>query len=154
MSRRVTRFAALLDLVIASRYPSARLLLKAIGEEPTYKKVDLIRKWRQGRTNPRYGRHIRLVKKIEKQFGLEEGRLTKLIRGTSSSFFDDVKNRQPQTLQLIREHLPEDFDIRPEKEKQEILEWISANVLTAASAFGRYQSKATRQKIAIVFPVC
>ncbi len=41
MSRRVTRFAALLDLVIASRYPFARLLLKAIGEEPTYKKLIL-----------------------------------------------------------------------------------------------------------------
>src|SRR5260221_3424501 len=108
--RRLNRFAVVLDLLIASRYCSVRALLKAIGETPTYKKIEAIRCWRQGRTYPRFARYLNIVKKIEKHFELDEGRLTKLIRGTSSSFFNDVKHSKPQTLQLIREHLPKDFD--------------------------------------------
>jgi hypothetical protein len=150
--RCLNRFGVVLDLLIASRYTSARPLLNAIGEVPTYKKIEAIRCWRQGRTYPRFGRYLNIVRKIEKHFEVRKGLLTELVRGTSSSLFDDVKNSQPQNFQLVREHLPQDFDNRPAKEKREILDWVSANVLTGASEYGKYQSRATRQNIAIIFP--
>src|SRR4051812_43618972 len=93
--RHLNRFGVVLDLLIASRYAAVRPLLQAIGERPTYKKIGAIRCWRQGRTYPRFARYINIVKKIENHFELEAGRLTKLIRGTSSSFFDDAKNKNP-----------------------------------------------------------
>jgi hypothetical protein len=48
--------------------------------------------------------------------------------------------------------MPHDFDFRPETERREIMEWISANILSCSTAFGRYQSKVGRAKFAVVFP--
>jgi len=146
------RFSSALDLLIGARYSSVRALLEAIHEQPTYKKIEMIRCWRQGRTYPRFERSFRILRKIEKHFELEEGRLASLVGGMGSAIFAEIKNAHAQNLQVIRWHLPKDFDTRSAKNKKEILSWISANVLACATEYGRYQSAATRHRFGIVFP--
>jgi hypothetical protein len=48
--------------------------------------------------------------------------------------------------------MPDDFDFRSDEQRQEIMTWISSNVLPCATAFGKYQSKNSRTKFAVVFP--
>lgn len=150
--RHLNRFGVVLDFLIGGRYNSVRALLKAIHEEPTYKKIDMIRYWRQCRTYPRFATARGILRKIEIHFDLDQGWLSSLIGGTGSTLFDQIRNSHPQNMQAIRWHLPEDFDSRSAKERKEILDWISANVLSCATEYGRYQSVATRHRFGIVFP--
>ena len=150
--RQLTRFAIILDMAIAASGSRVRDILTAIGETPTYKKTEAIDCWRRGKTSPRKGTYVRILRAIESHLGLPEGRLANIVRGRSSALFDEVKSAHPERLQIMRWHLPKDFDTRSEKEKCEILAWISDNVFPCNTEYGRYQSVVSRDKFAIVFP--
>lgn len=150
--RKLNRFAIVLDTLMAAHNCSEPQLLKAIGKRRDQKAIDSIRRWRKGQSRPRTGNYLNLLEKIERQFEVPVGRLANLAGARASVFYRTTKNLHIASQQLIRWHMPDDFDLRLESERQEIMDWIKANVLPCGTAFGKYQSKNNRNKFAIVFP--
>jgi hypothetical protein len=150
--RSLNRFAIVLDTLMATHNLSEVNLLKAIGKRRDAKAIKSIRSWRTGHSRPRAGKYLNLLEELEAKLTLPVGRLNNMAGGRSSVFYRAVRNTNDNRKDLIRWHMPDDFDFRPEQERQEIMEWISANVLPCGTAFGKYQSKITRKKFSVVFP--
>ena len=149
---RLNRFAVVLDTLMATHGLSELELLRAIGKKRDRKSINSIRNLRTGRTRPRVGKYLNLLETVEKQFDLPVGRLANLSGARASAFYQATKKLHVGSTQLIRWHTPDDFDLRPEGEREEIMNWIKVNVLPCGTAFGKYQSKVTRNKFAVVFP--
>jgi hypothetical protein len=49
-------------------------------------------------------------------------------------------------------HLPDDFNQRPERERQEIVAWVRAVIISGATDYRRYQAEAIRHRYAVRFP--
>ena len=150
--RNLTRFAVTFDMHLAASGHSTSSLLAAVGLQPSYNTAYAMQCWRRGKTRPRVNKHLDLVGRIEKYFGMPEGRLTYLVGLRSTKLYREVKDSFPQILQIVRWHLPKDYDQRSEEERREILEWISQNVLPGTTDFGRYQSLHCRDKFSLIFP--
>jgi len=148
----LNRFAVALDICMAASGHSASSLLAAIGKEPNYNTAYAMQCWRRGKTRPRVNKHVEVVDRIEKYFNLPEGRLTYLVGLRSTKQYRKVKDVYPQLLQIVRWHLPDDYDQRSEAERREILSWISRNVLPGSTDFGKYQSVNSKDKFSVVFP--
>lgn len=150
--RKLNRFAVALDICMAASGHNASSLLSAIEKEPLYKTAYAMQCWRRGKTRPRINKHLDVVDRIEKYFNLPEGRLTYLVGLRSTKQYRKVKDVYPQLLQIVRWHLPDDYDQRSEAERREILSWISRNVLPGSTDFGKYQSVNSKDKFSVVFP--
>ncbi|MFO1247330.1 MAG: hypothetical protein U1E93_03700 [Alphaproteobacteria bacterium] len=149
---KLNRFAIVLDTLMATHGMNEPALLKAIGKRKDQKSIKSIRSWRTGRTRPRAGKYLNVLEALEQTLSLPVGRLANLSGARASVFYRVAKKFHLSSQQLLRWHMPDDFDVRPEAERQEIMDWISANVLPCGTAFGKYQSKNTRTKFAVVFP--
>jgi hypothetical protein len=53
---------------------------------------------------------------------------------------------------VIRWHIPPDFDSRSEAERQQIIDWLRANILPGNTEYGQYVHQAAHLKYALVFP--
>ncbi|MCR8526591.1 hypothetical protein WB334_26545, partial [Escherichia coli] len=49
-------------------------------------------------------------------------------------------------------HLPDDFDRRPARERDEILQWVRRVIVSGATDYRRYQAGAVRQRFGVRFP--
>ena len=152
VTRKLNRFAIVFDTLIAVHGHTAGSLLKAIGKRPNHLNVEAIRSWRTGGTFPRIRKYRDILEKIEDKFQMPRGRLANLSGGRSSLYYRALKRLNVAAVQLVRWHTPDDFDLRSEKEREEIITWISANILPCSTAFGKYQSKSAKTKFAVVFP--
>src|SRR5581483_9024855 len=150
--RKLNRFAIVLDTLLATRRCDEVQLLRAIGKRRDRKTIRTIQNWREGKTRPRTSYYLNVLEKIEAKFSLPVGRLANLSGARASIFYRAVTKLDSARSDLVRWHMPHDFDFRPESERQEIMSWISANVLPCATAFGKYQSKNSKAKFAVVFP--
>ncbi|MEP7355321.1 MAG: hypothetical protein ABI824_18980 [Acidobacteriota bacterium] len=152
VTRKLNRFAIVFDTLIAIHGHTEVSLLKAIGKRPNRLNVYAMQCWRKAKTFPRISKYRDILEKIEDKFQLPRGRLANLSGGRSSHYYRAIKRINFASAQLLRWHTPDDFDLRAEKERQEIMTWISENILPCSTAFGRYQSKSTKTKFAVVFP--
>ena len=150
--RKLNRFAVALDICMAASGHSASSLLAAVQKEPNYKTIYAMQCWRRSKTRPRVNKHLDVVDRIEKYFDLPEGRLAYLVGLRSTKQYRKVKDAHSPSLQVVRWHLPDDYDQRSEAERREILSWISRNVLPGSTDFGKYQSENSRDKFSVVFP--
>jgi len=147
----VTFFAALFDYHMGVRGHTNLTLSEAI-RAPT----DFDRRsfgfWRVGKTKPQQRKSLALLRKVEDNFGLPEGYFARsLLLGRSPSR-QNTAQVNPSQQRAFRWHLPEDFDERSPDERQEILSWVSANVLPCTTEYGKYQKQFTRNPFAVVFP--
>jgi hypothetical protein len=136
----------------ASGHSASSLLAAVQKKEPHYTTIYAMQCWRGSKTRPRVNKHLDVVDKIEQYFGLPEGRLAYLVGLRSTKQYRKVKDVYSQLLQIVRWHLPDDYDQRSEAERREILSWISRNVLPGSTGFGKYQSENSRDKFSVVFP--
>lgn len=150
--RTLNRFAVTLDTLMAVNDCSDTTLLRAIGKRGNKNALRAIQNWRSGRTQPRTSKSLGMLERIEEKFDLSRGRLVNISGVRGSVFHQAIKKLSQPKHQMVWWHTPDDFDLRPETERQEIMAWISANILPCSTAFGKYQSKITRAKFAIVFP--
>src|ERR1700744_3645604 len=151
--RKLNRFALALDICMAASGHSASSLLAAIQKEPHYNTIYALQCWRRSITRPRVNKHLQVLDKIEKYFDFPEGRLAYLVGLRSTKQYRKGKEKHLPLLQIVRWHLPDDYDQRSEAERREILSWISRNVLPGSTDFGKYQSKNSKDKFSIVFPM-
>jgi hypothetical protein len=150
--RKLTRFAVVLDLLMAAHNSSPLNFLRAVGVEPTDKISTSLGLWRTGVRRPRIGKYLRVLESIETAFELPRGRLADLVGGCASTYRQAARHLDPTKAQLLRWHTPADFDFRTEREKNEIISWVYANVLPCATDYGRRRSDQSYARFSIVFP--
>jgi hypothetical protein len=149
---KLNRFGAVLDLIMASGDLSGRQLLGEIGVEPTEHLISSLGLWQTGKRRPRVGKYLRVLDKIEERFCIPKGRLADLVGGCSSTYGQIARHLPPSQQQILRWHTPDDFDLRPETERREIVSWIRANVFPATTDYGKRIAERAGVRYGIVFP--
>jgi integrase len=115
--------------------------------------VRTLNSWRQGRTSPRSVESLALLERIELRYGLEPGYFTALLPDPSrSSTGHRMSGIGAAERRRLAWHLPDDFNIRPEGEQEEILDWVRNVVLSGNTDYRRYQAAAVKTPFGLRFP--
>jgi hypothetical protein len=157
-SRTLTYFAVALDLHMAIRGYDAKSLAAKIAPHPNPAKppsqwpiTRTLDAWRSGQIYPLHKRTLRLLNRIEELFRLRPNYFIELDANLSPTE-RAIRNVPSGEQGVLRWHLPKDFDVRPETERTEIIEWANRNVLNRGTEYGQYQSKSSAIKFSVVFP--
>lgn len=149
--RTLSHVAAALDFVVAAHGHSSRSLIAALEANSIHGCRASLLAWRNSERVHLRKQGIAFLKQIEKFFDLREDYLTGLARRqTPTREALGQLNRGRQN--VLRWHLPDNFDLRPHDQQSEIIAWVSANVLPGGTDYGRYQSRASQNHYCIVFP--
>lgn len=113
-----------------------------------------IREWRAGRKAPRSVVSLRVLARIELRYRLPPGYLRAKLPhpGRAATGHADSVALEPAERRRLAWHLPDDFDARPLREREEILGWVRRVVVSGSTDYRRYQASAVRQRFAIRFP--
>ncbi|WP_159587948.1 hypothetical protein [Chelativorans xinjiangense] len=112
-----------------------------------------IRHWLQGSKAPRSIASMEVLGRIERRYRLPAGyfkaKLPHQTRSTSGHVLDDIG---PAERRRLAWHLPDDFNARPSREQEEILEWVQRVIIRGSTDYRRFQAAAMKQRYAIRFP--
>jgi hypothetical protein len=112
-----------------------------------------IRHWLQGSKAPRSLASMEVLGRIEKRYLLPAGyfkaKLPYQTRSASGHILDDVGSAERRRLAW---HLPDDFNVRPRTEQEEILEWVRRVIISGSTDYRRFQAAAMKQRYAVRFP--
>ena len=151
-------FADALDLHMRRHGDSAKRVAKALENTATentaaYVDAQTIQVWRRGLKIPRAPRSLYALEYIEKRYRLPPGyflaKLPNTNRCTSAGTISGISQSERRRLAW---HLPTDFDRRPLKEREEILEWVQRVVISGSTEYRRFQAAAMKQRYSIRFP--
>ena len=131
---------------------SCQSLARAVAETNCAKACDTFANWKTGRSRPRSRRYDLVLNKVERRYGLDQGHFKALLAKPRSARLTLLDNYPERYKSLVRWHLPVDFDSRSPDEQKEIVNWISSNVVTNGTKFGRYQASITRNGFSVIFP--
>lgn len=129
-------------------------LHRAVGRADETFDRTTIREWRAGRKAPRSAISIGILSRIERRYRLPDGYFrAKLPHPARAAIgFTTTVGIAPAERRRLAWHLPHDFDCRPVKERDEILEWVRKVIVSGATDYRRYQAGAVRQRFAVRFP--
>lgn len=109
--------------------------------------------WLQGTKGPRSVSSFEILGRIERRYRLPEGyfkaKLAHPARATTGHQPTDIT---PSQRRRFAWHLPDDFDRRPPKEREEILEWVQRVIISGGTDYRRFQALALRNRYAVRFP--
>ncbi|WP_311031509.1 hypothetical protein [Mesorhizobium koreense] len=109
--------------------------------------------WLQGTKGPRSVSSFEILGRIESRYRLPEGyfkaKLAHPARATTGHQPTDIT---PSQRRRFAWHLPDDFDRRPPKEREEILEWVQRIIISGGTDYRRFQALALRNRYAVRFP--
>ncbi|WP_235587898.1 hypothetical protein [Sphingopyxis sp. H115] len=110
--------------------------------------------WAAGKKAPTSVKSIAILAMIERRYRLPAGyfkaKLTNNMRAASGhTRLCGVTRSERRRLAW---HLPEDFDDRPARERQEILQWVRSVIISGTTDYRRYQAEAAKHRFAIRFP--
>lgn len=112
-----------------------------------------IRHWLQGSKAPRSVASMEVLARIERRYRLPTGyfkaTLPHQTRSSSGHVLDDIGSAERRRLAW---HLPDDFNARPHREQEEILEWVRRVIISGSTDYRRFQAAAMKQRYAIRFP--
>lgn len=148
----VTHFSALLDLHMGARRYTGDYLAQAVGN-PTPCANGIIRQWRNGVAVPRSGGATPLLQKVELFLQCPESYFAsalRLAKPPSRIVQDSVSSGLRW---IVRWHLPNDFNNRTPEQRQEIWNWLEANVLGHTTEYAKYIGKRTTRGYYVVFPM-
>lgn len=113
-----------------------------------------IREWRAGRKAPRSAVSLAVLARIEHRYRLPSGYLRAKLPhpGRAATGHAASVTLGPAERRRLAWHLPDDFDRRPAREREEILEWVRRVIVSGATDYRRYQAGAVRQRFAVSFP--
>jgi hypothetical protein len=146
-------FTDALDLHMRRHKDSAKHLAKTLAATACHVEATTIRMWRRGLKVPRTVSSLETLAYIEKRYRLPTGyfraKLPIIDRCTSVGTIPGVSRAEQRRLAW---HLPVDFDHRPLREREEILEWVRRVVISGSTEYRRFQAAAIKQRYAIRFP--
>jgi hypothetical protein len=109
--------------------------------------------WLQGRKAPRSVASFEILGRIERRYRLPEGYFkAKLPHPARAATGHRPTDITPSQRRRLAWHLPDDFDRRPPKEREEILEWVQRVIISGGTDYRRFQALALRNRYAVRFP--
>ena len=108
--------------------------------------------WKTGRSTPNRASAFTLLSRVESRYGLKEGYFSQSLAKPEDPTETEIRRINRAWRGAVRWHLPANFNELDTDKRQEIVNWISENVLGSNSRFGKYQSIVTRNAFSIVFP--
>lgn len=146
-------FTDALDLHMRRHKDSAKHLAKALAATGSHVDAATIRMWRRSLKVPRTVSSLETLAYIEKRYRLPTGyfraKLPITDRCISAGTIPGTSRAEQRRLAW---HLPVDFDRRPLREREEILEWVRRVVISGSTEYRRFQAAAMKQRYAIRFP--
>lgn len=145
-------FAAALDLHVRRHGETLYQLRRAIlsgGHKVDYYTLKV---WRSGLNEPTTANSFQVLAGIERRYQLPPGyfraklgHTTRSVRGQRRATKSDDERRR------LAWHLPDDFDQRPGREREEILGWVREVVVSGATDYRRYQREKMQHRFAFTF---
>jgi len=146
-------FCEALDLQMSRHGDTAWSLHRAIVDKGEIFDRSTLAAWRRGAKVPRSLESMEILGRIERRYRLPEGYFkAKLPHPSRSPTGHDIAGISPSERRRIAWHLPDDFDRRPPKEQEQILEWVRRVVVSGSTDYRRYQAAAMKTRFAIRFP--
>ncbi|MCS0505144.1 hypothetical protein [Ancylobacter mangrovi] len=146
-------FADALDLHMRRHGDSSKHLAHVLANGASQVDETTLNMWRRGVKVPRAARSLAALEFIERRYRLPSGyfrhKLPMTDRCTSAGAIAGISRAERRRLAW---HLPFDFDRRPLKEREEILEWVQRVVISGSTEYRRFQAAAMRQRYAVRFP--
>lgn len=96
--------------------------------------------WAAGKKLPSSVKSMEVLAMIERRYRLPAGYFkTKLInRPRATGGRQNLKDVSPSERRRLAWHLPDDFDDRPARERDDILQWVRTVVISGATDYGRF----------------
>ncbi|MFG1421720.1 hypothetical protein [Roseixanthobacter liquoris] len=115
--------------------------------------VTTIRMWLRDRKIPRTANSLLALDFLDRRYRLPTGYFrSKLPITDRSPSMKKLAGIDRAERRRLAWHLPHDFDRRPLKEREEILEWVQRVVISGATEYRQFQAAAMKQPYAIRFP--
>lgn len=122
--------------------------LKAAGAVIDY---HAILHWSQGRKTPQAANSLDVLKQIETRYRLAPGYLSERLSRSRAAVGQAPASVSRTEARRLAWHLPDDFSSRSGAEQAEILAWVREHILSGATAYRRYQTRAARDRFGLRF---
>lgn len=110
--------------------------------------------WAAGKKAPTSVKSIAILTMIEQRYRLPTGyfktKLTNRLRAASGH--RRLRGVTPSERRRLAWHLPDDFDDRPAREREQIVQWVRSVIISGTTDYRRYQAAAAKHRFAIRFP--
>jgi hypothetical protein len=127
-------------------------LFRAVVQPGEKVDVKTIASWKRGAKSPRSVSSLRILQRIEHRYRLPSGYFKgKLPNPSRAAVGHAVHGISPSERRRLAWHLPDDFDLRPRIDKDEILNWVRNVVVSGATDYRRFQAKAVKQRYSVRF---
>ena len=131
---------------------SMRHLCKAVSNDEAALDPHSVRKWCDGERSPQSVRSMEVLRRIEKRYRLPAGYFKeKLPNQSRANHGYEVADVGTAEMRRLAWHLPDDFNLRPAAEQEEILAWVKRVVINGSTDYRRFQAAAIKQRYAIQF---
>lgn len=113
-----------------------------------------IREWCAGRKFPRSALSFLVLERIERRYRLPAGYFRSRLPNPARAAIGHAQSViiDPAERRRLAWHLPDDFDQRSLREREEILAWIRQVVISGSTEYRRFQAEASKQRYAVRFP--
>jgi len=109
--------------------------------------------WLNGTRAPRSVTSFEVLGRIEKRYRLPQGYFkAKLAHPSRAATGHRPTDITPSQRRRLAWHLPDNFDRRSPKEREEILEWVQRVIISGGTDYRRFQALALRNRYAVRFP--
>lgn len=110
--------------------------------------------WAAGKKVPTSVKSMAILAMIERRYRLPTGYFkAKLVnKSRAASGHTRLSGVSRSERRRLAWHLPDDFDVRPARERHEILEWVRSVIISGTTDYRRYQAEAAKHRFAIRFP--
>ncbi|MBC2664251.1 hypothetical protein H7F51_01825 [Novosphingobium flavum] len=129
-------------------------LYKALTHQGIRVERSTLLQWAAGNKIPRSVRSLAILAKIEQRYRLPPGYFqAKLPMGArAATGHGKLKGIAASEQRRMAWHLPDDFDRRPPREREEILSWVRRVIISGSTDYRRFQAEASRHRYAVRFP--
>lgn len=150
----VATFHEALTLHAARHADSICHLHKALIHQGGRIERSTLLKWASGAKAPTSVASMAILARIERRYRLPAGyfksKLARTVRAASGHL--KLHGVTPSERRRLAWHLPDDFDRRPAKEREEILQWVRTVVISGSTDYRRFQAEASKHRYAVRFP--
>ena len=151
----VPAFHGALSLHAARHGDSICHLHKALESQGEAVERSTLLQWASGKKRPTSVSSLQILGRIEARYRLPDGyfRSKLLDSARAPSGHKKLRGVTPSERRRLAWHLPNDSDSRSTSEREEILAWIRAVVISGATDYRRYQAQAAKLRYSIRFPL-
>lgn len=147
-------FPAALTLHLARHGDTSSHLHRALAAVGVSVEASTLRQWAIGNKVPRTVASLRVLEALERRYRLPLDYFkAKLPPSHRAAYGHKLLAKMPKAeRRRLAWHLPDDFDRRPPKEREEILDWVRNVIISGATDYRRYQAEAMKHRYALRFP--